>query len=643
MTKILIAEDERIIAWNIQEVLQVTGHQVVSSVSTAEEAIAIASQQHPDLILMDIRLSGKLDGIAAAQEIYDSYGIPSIYLTAHADDYIVERAMETAPFGYVLKPFKRNDLLLAIKVAIKRHQREKQNQREQQSASLMLDHFGDEYLAEGIDYFLNAPSAEVNVESIDPNYDASRSTCEEDDSQGKLTLSKLTSLVRRSLDDKSIINNMVHDLGLRLGLRSCHVSIHPFKVSDTPAVIATFCQGMPDLTHFSLSDAVRTAVSSTLSFQQPIYFCITLPADRKSNHVTDEERLSVLIYPLLNQNGAVIGDIMVTRAVDSVWTSEEMDYVGSIADQCLVALRQSLLYQVVQHEMKTKSESKSRTPLSDQWVSSLSHELRTPIANIKMASQMLELVVDSLGAPDDKVQPTQEYFRILQYECERETRLVDAIVEANQDSTTQVLTFNIISLPDLMNDVVNAHAWQMQRKRQRLETYYSDDVLHCKTAPSILKRVLNELLDYASRHSGPEGLIRLEMKHVSTDMPSPSQLSLVQSIDNERANGRHHDISLKTPVEGNLEILISHTNLHATASDISTGLTGFDTVDGGLRSNQYSTGLGLFLAKIQVEKLSGLLKIFDSDSFVVFSICLPDDPERQSLSLTQDPVTALAQ
>jgi CheY-like chemotaxis protein/signal transduction histidine kinase len=631
MTKILIVEDERIIAWNIQEVLQVTGHDVISSVSTAEEAIAIARQQQPDLVLMDIRLNGELDGIAAAEHIYNSYGIPTVYLTAHADDYTVNRAMATAPFGYVLKPFKRNELLLAIKVALHRHQQEQLRQKAQQPTSLMVDALGDQYLAEGIDHFLNSLSTVPASVPLVPSGDAD--TAFHEDGYANLPyLSHLTSVVRRSLDDKTIISTLVQDLGAALALRSCHVSLHSQQSSDVSTIIATYCQGTPDLTHFSLNEATRTSVLDGLAFQVPVQFCTILTSDHKAGQTPHEERLSVLVCPLLNQHGAVIGDIMVTKAVDSGWDTAAIAYVQSVADQCVVSLRQSLLYHIVQNEMQSKQKPSPRAPLSEQWISSLSHELRNPIANIKMATQMLGLVVNTLDDSHDRLPPAKEYLRILQYECERETRLVDAIVETHQDSTTQVLTFNVVSLQELVDDVVGAYCWQIEKKHQRLDIHYSPDALDCKTAPSILKRVLSELLDYACRHSAPEAVIQMYIHRLSADhLGSPSLLLSQESGIPVSATAHRHS---KHPIDadGALEILIRHKNAHTSAAELNAGLRSFGDTDQNLKGNQPSLGLGLYLAKIQVEKLSGQFNIEDSnqEQLLTFSIRLPGDPEQQS-------------
>jgi len=122
--RLLIVEDEEIVAFDIETTLQTLGYDVVGIVTTGEEAIATATHTKPDLVLMDIRLPGKLDGVKAAEEISQRLNIPVVYLTAHADKSTLKRAKITAPFGYILKPFQEDELETTIEIALSRHQSE---------------------------------------------------------------------------------------------------------------------------------------------------------------------------------------------------------------------------------------------------------------------------------------------------------------------------------------------------------------------------------------------------------------------------------------------------------------------------------------------------------------------------------------
>lgn len=122
--RVLIVEDESIIALDIQTSLQNAGYQVVSIATTSEEALTDTADLQPDLVLMDIRLRGEIDGVETAEKIRQSWQLPVIFLTAHADDNTLTRAKSTQPFGYILKPFEDRELITMIEIALSRHKAE---------------------------------------------------------------------------------------------------------------------------------------------------------------------------------------------------------------------------------------------------------------------------------------------------------------------------------------------------------------------------------------------------------------------------------------------------------------------------------------------------------------------------------------
>jgi EAL domain-containing protein (putative c-di-GMP-specific phosphodiesterase class I)/AmiR/NasT family two-component response regulator len=123
--KIMIVEDELIVAENIAQSLRRLGYQVSAVVNSGEDAIQTALATPPDIVLMDIILLGKIDGIEAASQIYLQLKIPVIYMTAYADQNTLERAKKTEPYGYLVKPFKPQDIQTTIEIAFYRYQVEK--------------------------------------------------------------------------------------------------------------------------------------------------------------------------------------------------------------------------------------------------------------------------------------------------------------------------------------------------------------------------------------------------------------------------------------------------------------------------------------------------------------------------------------
>jgi PAS domain S-box-containing protein/putative nucleotidyltransferase with HDIG domain len=115
--KILIVEDESLVARDIENMAASLGYEVCGIASTGEQATEMAARHRPDLMLMDVVIKGKLDGISAAEEIWEAFHIPVIYVTAYADEITLKRAKITEAFGYVLKPFDERELKIAIEMA----------------------------------------------------------------------------------------------------------------------------------------------------------------------------------------------------------------------------------------------------------------------------------------------------------------------------------------------------------------------------------------------------------------------------------------------------------------------------------------------------------------------------------------------
>jgi PAS domain S-box-containing protein/putative nucleotidyltransferase with HDIG domain len=145
--RILVVEDESLVARDIQNMLRSLGYEVAGIVASGEMAIQKASTSVPDLVLMDIVLKGDIDGIAAAERLWEEYGIPVIYLTAYADDTTFERAKLTKPFGYLLKPFEERELQTTIEMALYKSRMEMRLREREQWLSTILRSIGDGIIA----------------------------------------------------------------------------------------------------------------------------------------------------------------------------------------------------------------------------------------------------------------------------------------------------------------------------------------------------------------------------------------------------------------------------------------------------------------------------------------------------------------
>lgn len=122
--RILIVEDERIVALNLEKRLRELGYEIAGVASSGDAAIEMTGVTLPDLVLMDIRLEGAIEGTEAARHIWNQFQIPVVYATAYADSATLERVKATEAYGYIVKPFRSKDIQVTVQLALDRRSKE---------------------------------------------------------------------------------------------------------------------------------------------------------------------------------------------------------------------------------------------------------------------------------------------------------------------------------------------------------------------------------------------------------------------------------------------------------------------------------------------------------------------------------------
>ncbi|MDQ7836002.1 MAG: response regulator [Humidesulfovibrio sp.] len=170
--RILIVEDESIVALGIRSTLMRLGYEVVGVASTGLQALSLAEAARPDLVLMDVMLDGGMDGIDTARELHEHLRLPVVYLSAATDEKTLDRAKRTDPFGYITKPFRDHDLSLAIEVALYKARTDAQLQESERLLSTTLGSLAEAVVAidaEGrVTYMNPAASHMLGVEAEQP-------------------------------------------------------------------------------------------------------------------------------------------------------------------------------------------------------------------------------------------------------------------------------------------------------------------------------------------------------------------------------------------------------------------------------------------------------------------------------------------
>lgn len=166
---VLIVEDERIVAMDLQQTLVRMGYDAFAIASSADEAMRQATARRPDVVLMDIRIKGARDGIETATLLRERFGVPVVYLSAHADDATIERAKHTEPYGYLLKPVRSAELRSVLEVSFYKYKMERELRERERWFSTTLRSIADAVVAVdtcGRVTFMNAAAEELTGTSI---------------------------------------------------------------------------------------------------------------------------------------------------------------------------------------------------------------------------------------------------------------------------------------------------------------------------------------------------------------------------------------------------------------------------------------------------------------------------------------------
>ena len=164
MHKIMVVEDEAVIAIRLQERLTAMGYHVVGISYSAEEAMKQARRLRPDLVLMDIMIPGKMDGVVVAKWVKAELDIPVIFLTAFSEDKIIERAKQAKPYGYIVKPFQDRELKASVEIALYKKETEKALKEREENFRTLAENANDGILIaveEGEYVYANQRAAEI--------------------------------------------------------------------------------------------------------------------------------------------------------------------------------------------------------------------------------------------------------------------------------------------------------------------------------------------------------------------------------------------------------------------------------------------------------------------------------------------------
>lgn len=443
--KILVVEDEIIVARTIANQLTQLGYTVVGTASSGEMAIEKANHTQPDLVLMDVMLKGDMDGITAASHICSQRDIPIVFLTAYADENTLQRAKSTLPLGYIVKPFSPGELRVAVELALFKHQVEKELRASRAYLATLLHSMNDAVIAT--------------------------------DEQGLITFMN-------------------------------------------PAAQA--------LTGWQEAEAFGKDVTEVLRLVDEV---TELPIDHPVTQVLQTQEVAFLneFTALVNRNGdrVPIGD-------SASPLQRQLEGISGVVVVFwdMSAYRQNKLLQ------KALEKEQELNQLKSQFVSTVSHEFRNPLAVIRTAAELLDLYGASIF--DDKM---RTYIQRIKSSVQQMNQLMEDVLVMGQVEAGRLhFTPAPIDLQQVCQDLLEECSLNVSASHEILFTR-PDDALEICMDEHLLRIILANLLNNAIKYSPTGGRIHFSYAYAADKqtvifqvqdqgigIPKPEQTQLFESF-----------------------------------------------------------------------------------------------------------------
>ncbi len=429
-------------------------------------------------------------------------------------------------------------------------------------------------------------------------------------------LKRITERVRDSLDEHQILQTVVQDLREGLDIAGSSVALFDFE------------RNVLTIRYESLSEAIAPAQNTVISLEQiqelmpqfhsgeACQFCAVVPMPPRPI----ERQFTVLSCPILEEHN-LLGDLWLFRQCDLAFSRAEIRLVEQVANQCAIALRQSQLYQKTQAQVE-QLEALNR--LKDDFLSSVSHELRSPMSNIKMATEMLYRVLETRhtdrhtdktpqepGRPHQPYPPqVDHYLQILKEECQRETDLINDLLDlARLEARADDLIIDTIPLELWLPALIEPYEARILDQQQRLEIYIQPDLPPLVTDATHLGRAIAELIHNACKYTPAGEIIRVHVEDLSAARLGDAEPS---SIPNPPCS---------TP---QVQITIGNSGVEISPSEYDRIFDKFYRIPSHDPWKHGGTGLGLALVKRQIERLYGRIQVTSQAGWTLFTLQLPN-------------------
>ncbi|MGJ3249577.1 MAG: PAS domain-containing protein [Elainellaceae cyanobacterium] len=420
------------------------------------------------------------------------------------------------------------------------------------------------------------------------------------------SLKRITDKVRDSLDEHHIMHATIREIVQTINATRCDIATYDFE-QNILAIAYEYSNS--SFNSFPNKSGLLTDFSDVLPqllAGESIQFCELRPRPIQPDWI----RTAVLACPIMDDQGT-FGDLWLFRPTHEDFSEQEIKLVQQVANQCAIAIRQSRLYQEAQAQVR---ELARLNHLKDDFLSTVSHELRTPISSIKMAVQMLDIILREDRFLEDESGRVAHYFQILRDECQRETNLINDLLDLSRiDSETEPLMLSTLKLQDWMPHVAFVFEEQALQHDRQLRIQIASDLPPLVTDYGYLERILTELLHNACKYT-------------------PAGEKIIVSA---RLN---HDFSSETQSLGTFQIEVCNSGVEISPEECDRVFDKFYRIPNSDPWKHGGTGLGLALIKKLTEYLHGSIQLTSDQGWTCFTVCLSsfsrEMPHRSAMFLS---------
>jgi PAS domain S-box-containing protein len=397
-------------------------------------------------------------------------------------------------------------------------------------------------------------------------------------------LKRITDKVRDTLDENHILQSAVRELSLGLGIDRCNAALYDLEQQTAIVRYEHATTSLPTIEGRVMPMSSAPGIYPQLLQGQCFQFC-----QRRSRRGW----LTVLVCPLFDDQGT-LGDLWLFKPKDQTFRDLEIRLVQQVANQCAIAIRQARLHEAAHHQLK---EMEKLNQLKDNFLSTVSHELRSPVCNMKMAIQMLEvasrqepLTSENATAATDGQHRFSRYLQILNSECDREINLINDLLDLQRlESKLQPFSPGAIELPLWLTQLVKPFQERAQQRHQQLRLDLPAQLPILVSDPDHLERVFSELLNNACKYT-----------------PPGEQITVTAQAD-----------------AGTVQIRVCNSGVEIPPREQTRIFDKFYRVAHADRWRQGGTGLGLALVKKLTELCGGRVWVEGTDGHTCFVVELP--------------------